>query len=159
MKNIYKLFLSIVVLGITVGCEYKCDEDDFIGFKMTQDKFFNTTKIFATKITTEGYVDNIETSETVTIVAYGNKLTVSPKKPVLPSISATETAGTKFLPAWNFQLFNIENAYPADYEIACGLELCCYSCAGIEKMFFDESGVFNAKIDNTNINQIGRAHV
>ena len=40
MDNIYKLLLVIAVLTIAVGCENKCDEDDFIGFKMTQDKFF-----------------------------------------------------------------------------------------------------------------------
>lgn len=152
MNNIYKLLLIIAVLTVTIGCEHKCDEDDFIGFKMTQDKFFYTTNIFATKVDNVTKINDIVASEKVTIIAYGNNLTVTPKKPLTPSNNDVVTPDTKFSPAWNYQLFNIDNAYPADYDVACGLELCCYSCEGIENMSFDNTNEFKAKIDNDSIN-------
>ena len=152
MDNIYKLLLVIAVLTIAVGCENKCDEDDFIGFKMTQDKFFYTTKILVTKVDNVSKVEKVVESEQAKIAAFGNSLIITPRRQSTRSASDADTPDTKFSPAWNYELFNMNSAYPPDYEIACELELCCYSCVGVEDMFFDESGQFKAKIDNSNIN-------
>ena len=152
MNNTYKLLLLIAVLVIAVGCENKCDEDDFIGFNITQDKFFYTTKILATEVKTVGTVESIAPNDKVNIIAFGNNLTVTPKRPLVPTENDVAIPDTKFFPAWDYELFNINNSYPSDYEIACGLELCCYSCVGIEGMFFDDTNQFKAKIDSTNIN-------
>ena len=151
MDKIYKLLLVIAVLAIAVGCENKCDEEDFIGFKQTQDKFFYDTKIFATKVDNVTKVANIVESAKASINAFGNNLIVTTKREVMPSGDNVNKADTKASKAWDYQLFDIQNSYPSDYEIACGLELCCYSCVGIEDMFFDESGVLKAKIDEANI--------
>ena len=151
MNNIYKLLLVIAVLAIAVGCENKCDEGDYIGFNMTQDKFFYTTKIFATKVDNVTKVEEIVENDKVKIIAFGNNLTVTPKRSLKATENNIETSDTKFSPAWNYELFNIDNAYPSDYQIACGLELCCYSCEGVENMLFDDTNQFKAKIDNANI--------
>ncbi len=152
MNIIHKLLLLMATLTIAVGCENKCDEDDFIGFKMTQDKFFYITKIFATKVDDVSKVDAIVKSDKAIITAFGNNFKVTTTNKSTQSYHSEDSHDTKNSPLWMFTFFNIESFYPEDYEVACGLELCCYACVGIESMFFDNTNEYKPKIDSSNLN-------